>query len=223
VVLVVEDDSDIAALLGDFLEGAGFVSVHAADADQALDALSRGVHCILLDVMLPGRSGFELCRDIRASSDVPVLFLTARDGDSDKLRGLGLGADDYITKSATPAEIVARVEAVLRRARYAPAWHRSLRFDSLEIHPAARELVVAGKVVPTTQREFDLLYVLATHPRQVLSRDRLFQLVWGAYGDRSAVTVYIRRLREKVEPNPDDPTVIVTVWGAGYRFDAPAA
>ncbi len=218
LVLVVEDEPEIAALMRDFLEADGFRVVHAADAEQASAALRMVPDCVLLDVMLPGRSGFEFCRDIRAASEVPVLFLTARSGDADKIRGLGLGADDYIVKTATPAEVVARIKAVLRRSRPGDG-SRRLRFGRLEVDLAAHEVTVAGRPVRMTTREFELLTVFVRHPRQVFSREQLFELVWGSFGDRSAVSVYISRLRDKIEDDPADPRYLVTVWGAGYRFD----
>jgi DNA-binding response OmpR family regulator len=220
LVLVVEDEPEIAALMRDFLEADGFRVRLTADAEEATGALGMAPECVLLDVMLPGASGFELCRSIRAASDVPVLFLSARNEDADKLRGLGLGADDYIVKSATPAEVVARIRAVLRRSGPGRGHVGRLRFGSLEVDLAAHEVFVAGRPVPMTAREFELLRVLVHHPRQVLSREQLFERVWGGYGDRSAVSVYISRLREKIEDDPADPHCIITVWGAGYRFDA---
>jgi DNA-binding response OmpR family regulator len=207
----------------DFLEADGFRVAHALDGEQAITALGDGPDCILLDVMLPGLSGFELCRRIRGRSDVPVLFLSARDGDADKIRGLGLGADDYVVKSATPAEVVARIKAVLRRYRQPDGRRAPLRFGRLEVDLAARELIVAGTRIATTTREFEVLQVLVQHPRQVFGREQLFSLVWGSYGDRSAVSVYIRRLREKIEECPSQPRYIVTVWGVGYRFDGELA
>jgi DNA-binding response OmpR family regulator len=218
LVLVVEDEPEIAALMRDFLEADGFRVRLAADAEEAAGALGMTPDCVLLDVMLPGASGFELCRGIRAESDVPILFLSARHGDADKIRGFGLGADDYIVKSATPAEVVARVKAVLRRsgAGRDRGW---LRFGRLEVDIAAHEVLVAGRPVRMTAREFDLLRVLVQHPRQVFSREHLFEIIWGSHGDRSAVSVYISRLREKIENDPTAPCYIVTVWGAGYRFD----
>jgi DNA-binding response OmpR family regulator len=218
MVLVVEDEPEIAALMRDFLEADGFCVQLAADAEEAAGALGMTPACVLLDVMLPGASGFELCRDIRAESDVPILFLSARDADADKIRGLGLGADDYIVKSATPAEVVARVKAVLRRSGTGRDPGR-LRFGRLEVDLAAHEVLVAGRPVRMTAREFELLRVLVQHPRQVFSREHLFELVWGSYGDRSAVSVYVSRLREKIETDSTDPCYIVTVWGAGYRLD----
>jgi DNA-binding response OmpR family regulator len=222
-VLVVEDEPDIVALLRDFLADGGFEALTAGDAPTALEALaSTHVDCVLLDVMLPGTDGFELCRRIREQSDVPLLFLSARGDDSDKLRGLGLGADDYIVKSSTPAEVVARVKAVLRRASRNGAAPTALRFGDLIIDLAAHEVSLGDRPVRLTAREFDLLRVFADHPRQVLERDQLFELMWGSWGDRSAVSVYIRKLREKLEPDPASPRMLVTVWGVGYRCDPPA-
>jgi DNA-binding response OmpR family regulator len=220
LVLVVEDEREIGALMRDFLEADGFAVVNAESAATALRAIEvEPPDCVLLDVMLPDESGFDLCRRIRERSDVPVLFLSARDTDADKLRGLGLGADDYIVKSATPAEVVARVKAVVRRSSAAAKPTELLRYGRLEVDLAAHEVRVRGRVVQTTAREFELLRVLVEHPRQVFGREQLFELVWGAFGDRRAVPVYIRRLREKLEANPAKPELITTVWGVGYRFD----
>jgi DNA-binding response OmpR family regulator len=220
LVLVVEDDPEIGALMRDFLEADGFGVVNAETAPAAVAALeAKDPDCVLLDVMLPGKSGFDACRDIRERSDVPVLFLSARDTDGDKLRALGLGADDYIVKSATPAEVVARIKAVLRRTSPSREKGSVLRFERLEVDLAAHEVSVGGKPVKLTAREFALLRVLVEHPRQVFSREHLFELVWGEFGDRRAVPVYIRRLREKLEANAAEPELITTVWGVGYRFD----
>lgn len=222
LVLVVEDEPEISALMRDFLEADGFRVVQAADAEEATGALETAPACVLLDVMLPGASGFELCRAIRAASEVPVLFLSARGDDADKIRGLGLGADDYIVKTATPAEVVARVKAVLRRSGAGGPSAR-LRFGRLEVDLAAHQVTIAGEAVRITAREFELLRVLVQHPRQVFSREELFHLVWGTYGDHSAVSVYVSRLRDKIEDDPAAPRYIVTVWGAGYRFDGDLA
>src|SRR3954470_21002603 len=214
-VLLVEDEPEIVGLLTDFLAVEGFGVVAAADAQGALAAMDGEVDCVVLDVMLPGASGFDLCRRIRERSDVPLLFLSARGEDEDKLRGLALGADDYIVKSATPAEVVARVKAVLLRSdRGAANGRRS--FGRLEIDLAAHEVRLAGRPVALTAREFELLALFAAHPRQVLTREQIFERVWGSWGDRSAVSVYVRRLREKLEPE-----LLATVWGVGYRFDPP--
>ena len=165
-------------------------------------------------------SGFDVLRRIRETRDVPVLFLTAKDEDSDKIRGLGLGGDDYIVKSATPGEIVARVAAVLRRTRRdEPQAATTLDFGRLSIDPRAREVRVDGELVSLTAREFDLLELLASHPRQVLTRDTIFERLWGPYGDRHSLTVHIGRLRDKIERDPANPDYITTVWGVGYRFE----
>ena len=218
-ILVVEDDEQIAELMRDFLEADGFEVRLAGSGRETSEQLERGrPDVVLLDVMLPDESGFEICRRLRRDSTVPVLFLSARDGDADKIRGLGLGGDDYIVKSATPAEVVARVKAVLRRAAPARELQR-LHFGELEVDLAAHEVSREGRHIDLTAREFALLRVLVEHPRQVFSRDQLFELVWGSFGDRSAVAVYIARLRQKIEPDPGRPRYIVTVWGAGYRLD----
>src|SRR3954471_7064693 len=210
-VLLVEDDPEIVGLLTDFLAVEGFGVVAAGDVPGALAAVA-GADAVVLDVMLPNGSGFDVCRRIREVSDVPVLFLSARGEDEDKLGGLALGADDYIVKSATPAEVVARVKAVLRRST-----PRSLRvYGRFTLDREAHELTADGRVVALTAREFELLALFADHPRQVLTREQIFERVWGDWGDRSAVAVYVRRLREKL-----DPALFATVWGVGYRFDPP--
>lgn len=193
---------------------------HAANGRETNQQLERArPDLVLLDVVLPDESGFEICRRLRADSAVPVLFLSARDSDADKIRGLGLGGDDYIVKSATPAEVVARVKAVLRRAS-ATENLPMVRFGELEVDLAAHEVRCEGREVELTPREFALLRVLVEHPRQVFSRDQLLELVWGSFGDRSVVAVYIARLRQKLEPDPARPRYVVTVWGVGYRLDA---
>jgi DNA-binding response OmpR family regulator len=220
-VLVVEDDPDTAQMLSDFLAVEGFLVRAVRDSAAAGDVLaSDGIDCVLLDIMLPGGSGLDLCRRVRERSDVPILFLSARGEDADKLRGLALGADDYIVKSATPAEVVARVKAVLRRGRTIQAG-RVLRFGPIEIDRRARLVRAHGQPVPLTAREFDLLVVFGENPRQVLTHDQLFERIWGSWGDRSAVSVYVRKLREKLEQDPAAPELLATVWGVGYRFDPP--
>ena len=220
-VLVVDDEEDIIALMRDFLEAEGYAVLTAPDGSSALAALERTpVDCVLLDVMMPGQSGFEVLRRIRRERDLPVLFLSARQEDSDKIRGLGLGADDYIVKSATPAEVVARVKAVMRRSGRGEAPPAAvLDFGRLVVDVRAREVRVDGEAVPFTAREFDLLLLLAEHPRQVLTRDQLYERIWGEYGDRHTLTVHVGRVREKIEEDPANPRYLVTVWGVGYRFE----
>ncbi|MGZ3666969.1 MAG: response regulator transcription factor [Ktedonobacterales bacterium] len=222
-VLVVDDEPVMANLMRDFLRADGFQVRTASSATEALAALEAApVDCLLLDVMLPGQSGFDLCSRIRETSDVPILFLSALDGDMDKIRGLGLGGDDYIAKSATPAEVVARVKAVLRRARsHAPSQTTGaiLDFGRFVLDLRAHEVRVGGAPIAFTAREFELLTFLASHPRQVFTREQLFARFWGSIGDRHTVTVHIGRIREKIEAFPDEPRYIVTIWGVGYRFE----
>ncbi len=220
-ILVVDDEPEIVGLLRDFLEAAGYAVVAAHDGPSALAALGAGpVDCLLLDLMLPGQSGFDVLRRLRESSDLPVLILSARQEESDKLRGLGLGADDYIVKSATPSEVVARVRAVLRRSRRGdPPPRPLLDFGRVVIDLRAHEVRVAGQLVAFTPREFELLRLLAEHPRQVFTREQLYERLWGEFGDRHTLTVHIGRIREKIEEDPAQPRTIVTVWGVGYRFE----
>jgi len=227
-VLVVDDDPSIVALMRDYLEAEGYRVDGALTAREAQRTLQQvPVDCVVLDVMLPGESGFELIRWIRSvrpagrlTSDIPVLFLSARDEDADKIRGLGLGGDDYIVKSATPAEVVARVKAVLRRSgRRDSAAETVLDFGHLVLDVRARQVRVDGTEVSFTPREFDLLWLLAERPHQVFTYEQLLDRLWDGIGDRHTVTVHIRRLREKIEPDPEKPGHIATVWGVGYRFE----
>ncbi len=217
-VLVVDDEPEIVDLMRDFLEADGFTVLAAEQGGEAIAVLEReAVDCVLLDVMMPGMSGFETMRQIRERWDVPVLIFSARDADADKLRGLG--ADDYVVKSATPAEVVARIKAVLRRSGKADAAADVLDFGRLEIDLTAREVRVAGQPAPFTPREFELLRLLAAHPRRAFSREELFERLWGGYGDRHTVTVHVARVREKIEEDPSQPRLLVTVRGMGYRFE----
>ena len=220
-ILVVDDDEDIVALMRDFLEAQGYTVLAAYNGDEALRSLQeQAIDCVLLDVMMPGQSGFEVVREIREMGELPVLFLSAKQEDSDKIRGLGLGADDYIVKSASAAEVVARVKAVLRRVHGGVARPSSmLDYGRVQIDQRAREVRVEGEPVPVTAREFDILQLLAENPRQVFTRDQIYERFWGDFGDRHALTVYIRRLREKIEEDPANPKFITTVWGVGYRFE----
>jgi two-component system response regulator VicR len=229
-ILVVDDESSIRDVLTRYLEREGYRVEVAADGPSALHATAQmSPDLIVLDLMLPGLDGLEVCHRLRMQSTVPIIMLTARDEEADKVRGFTTGADDYITKPFSPAELVLRVKAVLRRveaatATPAPAPGDMLRFGSLAISPAFRRVELAGRAVDLSAREFDLLFFLASHPGQVFTRNQLLQQVWdyNYYGDSSTVTVHISRLREKLEPDPTRPSYIKTVWGVGYKFE-PAA
>lgn len=224
-ILIVDDDEEIRDLMRDYLEADGYAMLTAPDGRAALAALaSKQVDGILLDVMMPGPSGFDLCRQIRTQWDLPILFLTARQEDADKLRGLGLGADDYIGKTCSPAEVVARVKAVLRRYRKGAAQgNAQMRFGRLVIDISAHEVLVDGAPVPVTAKEFELLQILAEHPRQVFTREQLVERLWGGFADAQAVNGLVTRIRAKIEPSPDQHSYITTVWGVGYRFEGELA
>lgn len=223
-ILIIEDDKSIAELEKDYLEINGYSVDIACTGDIGLNkALSEEINLVLLDLMLPGRDGFQICKDIRLKKDIPILMVSAKKEDIDKIRGLGLGADDYIVKPFSPGELVARVKAHL--SRYDRLIHKDAPSDGimvrgLRIDKASRRVYVNNHEVVFTAKEFDLLTFLAVHPDFVFSKDQLFEHLWGydSYGDISTVTVHIRKIREKVEENPSNPQYIETVWGAGYRF-----
>jgi DNA-binding response OmpR family regulator len=221
-VLIVEDDSTVAEVVARYLERDGFEVTCVGDGGAALSIVAdKSLDLIVLDIMLPGIDGLETCRRLRASTPTPVIMLTALGHESARIAGLELGADDYLTKPFSPRELVARVNAVLRRARTpAPAYDETIEAGDLEIDLGAHEVRRRGLVIALTAKEFDLLAHLAAHPRQVFTREELLEQVWGyTYGDKSTVTVHVRRLREKVEDDPARPTKVATVWGVGYRFD----
>jgi DNA-binding response OmpR family regulator len=222
-VLVVEDEPTIAEVVARYLTRAGYETTIASDGYAALHETSeRNPSLIVLDIMLPGLDGLEVMRRIRERpGDNPaIILLTARGEESDRLVGLRAGADDYVVKPFSPSELVARVEAVLRRTRRASTPVEPVRFEGLEIDRVGRRVFTRGDEVELTQREFDLLLFLAEHPGQVFSRDQLMDRVWefAYYSDTTTVTVHVRRLRAKIEAAPDQPRWIQTVWGVGYRF-----
>jgi DNA-binding response OmpR family regulator len=220
-ILVVDDDQSIVELLRDFFEFDHFDVITAGDAAQALSVLRQtSVDCIVLDVMMPGQNGFELCRQIRAESNVPILFLSARSDDVDKIRGLTLGGDDYIVKTASPGEIVARVKAVLRRSSGRQDTNETiLDYGRIKINLSTREVIVEGKLVMLTPKEYELLRLFVEHPRHVFSYEQLLSKFWDGVGDRHTIRVHLSRLREKIESDPDHPQYLVNVWGVGYRFE----
>jgi DNA-binding response OmpR family regulator len=220
-VLVVEDESVVREFVVKYLRREGFRTLEAADGDTACSLVEREVpDLVVLDLMLPGLDGLGVCRWIRARSEVPVIMLTARGEEADRIVGLELGADDYVTKPFSPRELAARVKSVLRRARRPPEQHERLVFDGLELDASTREVLKAGEPLRLTAKEFDLLWFLASNPRHVFSRDQLMDRVWGydAAVDTGTVTVHMRRLRAKTEDDPSRPQRLETVWGVGYRF-----
>jgi DNA-binding response OmpR family regulator len=229
-ILVVDDDANVAEVVTRYLEREGFEVETVSDGRVALDrALADPPDLVVLDLMLPGMDGLEVCRRLRALAPVPVIMLTARGDEADRVIGLELGADDYVAKPFSPKELVARVRAVLRRATgplaAAPSGGPPVLVDGdLHVDVAARQARLAGEVVPLTARELELLVFLMRHPRRAFRREDLLQQVWGTrYGDTSTVTVHVRRLREKVEPDPAAPVRIATVWGVGYRWEGVVA
>jgi two-component system, OmpR family, response regulator ResD len=223
-ILVVDDEPSIVEVVSLYLRREGFDVLTAADGDSALAAAREHTpDLIVLDIMLPKRSGLEITRLLRLEREVPIILLTARSDEADRIVGLELGADDYVVKPFSPREVVARVKAVLRRSTRAEAVdvvERPLTLGEVTILPSERAVTINGVAVDLTAREFDLLYFLASHPRQVFSRDQLLNNVWGTeyIADESTVTVHVRRLREKIERDPSNPERVVTVWGVGYKF-----
>ncbi|MFI1421308.1 response regulator transcription factor [Streptomyces sp. NPDC020731] len=224
-VLVVDDDPTVAEIVTGYLDRAGYVVDRAGDGPDALArAAAHWPDLVVLDLMLPGMDGLEVCRRMRGQGPVPVIMLTARGDEDDRILGLEVGADDYVTKPFSPRELVLRVESVLRRTRPAPAAASGLlRAAGLAVDPAARRATKHGNELALTIREFDLLTFFLRHPGRAFAREELMREVWGwDFGDLSTVTVHVRRLRGKVEDDPARPRIVQTVWGVGYRFD-PAA
>ena len=222
-VLVVDDEPTIAEVVARYLERAGYRTRVAADGLQALEAAATlRPDLVVLDLMLPGIDGLEVMRRLRDQDRerIAVILLTAKGEESDRVIGLRLGADDYVVKPFSPAELVARVDAVLRRIDTSPSQEAAIELSDMRIDPAARRVFVSGGEVALTQREFEVLLFLARHPGQVFSRNQLMDAVWqySFYTDTSTVTVHIRRLRAKIEADPAQPRHIQTVWGVGYRF-----
>ncbi|HEY5428870.1 MAG TPA: response regulator transcription factor [Solirubrobacteraceae bacterium] len=222
-VLVVDDEPTIAEVVSRYLERAGYRTRVASDGAQALELVARQrPDLVVLDLMLPGIDGLEVMRRLRQPDRerIGFILLTAKGEESDRVIGLRLGADDYVVKPFSPAELVARVDAVLRRVDTAPAQEAPLELSDMTIDPAARQVQVRGEEVALTQREFDVLLFLARHPGQAFSRNQLMDAIWqySFYTDTSTVTVHIRRLRAKIEADPGQPRHIQTVWGVGYRF-----
>jgi DNA-binding response OmpR family regulator len=223
-ILVVEDEPNIAEVVGLYLRRAGYQVQTASDGQIALTMLEKRIpDLVVLDLMLPVVDGYTLTSWLRDRSDVPIIIVTSRREEMDRIAGLEMGADDYVVKPFSPQELVSRVRAVLRRsgAEKSVENERPVEFGDLRIDPLSRDVILAGRTLDLTAREFDLLYLFARHPRQVFSRDHLLERVWGIsdFIDPGTVTVHVRRLREKIEVDPSAPRHLVTVWGVGYKFE----
>jgi DNA-binding response OmpR family regulator len=226
-ILIVEDEASIAEVVSLYLKRAGYNVLIAADGRQAMNIFDRqGPDFVILDLMLPEVDGLSLTRWLRDRSDVPIIMLTARREEIDRIAGLEMGADDYVIKPFSPQELVSRVRAVMRRLdrdvdREALENERALSFENLSLDPRTRVVEVKSSPVELTAKEFDMLYLLARHPRQVFTREQLLERIWGGaqYIDPGTVTVHVRRLREKIEDDPSKPMRLLTVWGVGYKFE----
>ena len=224
-ILIIEDDVAIAEIERDYLELAGFAVEIAADGNVGLERGLSGEHSlILLDLMLPGMDGFAICRALREQIDVPILMVTARQEDIDKIRGLGLGADDYIEKPFSPSVLVARVKAHLARYRRLTGSERTsgeIQIGGIRLNEETHRVYVDGREVELTNKEYELLLFFMLNVDVVFSREQLYERIWGwdAMGDSATVAVHINRLRKKIEQDPANPRYIVSVWGAGYRFN----
>jgi DNA-binding response OmpR family regulator len=224
LILIVEDEPSIAEVVGLYLQRAGYQVIFAEDGLEAQNKIeSQSPDLIVLDLMLPIVDGFELTRWLRDQSDIPIIMLTARRDEVDRIAGLEMGADDYILKPFSPQEVVSRVRAVLRRTspKSGETNEIPLSYPSMVIDPQTRLVTINQKEISLTAKEFDTLWLLAQHPRQVFTRNHVLERVWGIsdYIDPSTVTVHIRRLREKIESEPSNPKHLLTVWGVGYKFE----
>jgi len=226
-ILVVEDERSIAEVVEIYLRRAGYHVQLVSDGEAALNILKSGFpDLVILDLMLPGVDGFAVTRWIRDRSDVPIIMLTARRDEAERIAGLEMGADDYVVKPFSPQELVSRVRAVMRRMRSQEANQEAQKetaivFGNLCVDPLTRLVTIDDDEVTLTAREFDMLWLLVQHPRQVFTRDQLLERVWGIseYIDPGTVTVHVRRLREKIEADPSNPSHLLTVWGVGYKFE----
>ena len=224
-ILVVEDEASIAEVVSLYLKRAGYNVLIAADGKIAMNMLERQIpDFVILDLMLPEVDGLSLTRWLRDHSDVPIIMLTARREEIDRIAGLEMGADDYVVKPFSPQELVSRVRAVMRRLgreQDSAENDRALSYPNLAIDPLSRSVTVNDQPVELTAKEFDMLYLLARHPKQVFTRDQLLDRIWGGaqYIDPGTVTVHVRRLREKIEEDASNPARLLTVWGVGYKFE----
>ncbi|MFA9559006.1 response regulator transcription factor [Evansella sp. AB-rgal1] len=225
-ILIIEDEKEIGELVRDYLLVHGYEVVLAQDGEEGLQEFTnRQPALVVLDVMLPKKSGIDVCREIRGVSHVPIIMMSAKKSETDKIIGLGIGADDYIAKPFSPGELVARMKAQLRRfhdfsVSKSVETEDMITEENLKIDAKGYNVTVSGRKVELSAKEFQLLYFMAKNKGQVFSKEQLFDRIWGydSYGDMNAVTVYIRKIREKIEETPSQPKFIVTVWGVGYKF-----
>lgn len=224
-ILVVEDEPSLAEVVSLYLKRAGYQVQVAADGKQAMTYLEKQIpDFVIMDLMLPEVDGLSLTRWLRARSNVPIIMVTARREEIDRIAGLEMGADDYVVKPFSPQELVSRVRAVLRRTEREGVGtepERDINLQDIHISPVTRTVTVHESPIELTAKEFDLLYLLARHPKQVFTREQLLERVWGGaeYIDPGTVTVHVRRLREKIESDPSSPVRLLTVWGVGYKFE----
>jgi DNA-binding response OmpR family regulator len=223
-ILIIEDEISIAELERDYFEINGFITVIEPRGDRGIERVQNEAYdLVILDLMLPGVNGFEVCRRIRNCKEIPLLIVSARKEDIDKIRVLGLGADDYLTKPFSPGELVARAKAHLSRYERLTGKAKDrneIRVRGLKIDQTARRVMINGRETTLTSKEYELLVLLASHPDRVFTKEELFDRVWGitALGDLSTLTVHIRKIREKIETDPSHPQYVETIWGVGYRF-----
>ena len=228
-ILIIEDQQSIAELERDYLEIDGFqVDIKNNGQDGLIQALRNNYDLILLDLMLPDMDGFSICKKIRREKNIPILIISAKGGDIDKIRGLGLGADDYISKPFSPSELVARVKAHLSRFERLTSQtdksmlNNEIHIKDLIINQTARQIYLDGEKIALTTKEFDILNFLASNPNIVFSKDTIYDRIWGndSYGDITTIAVHIKKIRDKIEKDPNSPHYIETLWGSGYRFNA---
>lgn len=222
-ILIVEDDLQIQTLLKDYINASGYVAITASDGEEALQKFeSENPHLALLDIILPKIDGFEICRKIRNESNIPIIMLSSKKEDTDKVLALGLGADDYIEKPFSPRVLVAKIQSQFRRVNELSGTPQTdtIKIKDLELDVKARTVTLSGSDLPFSVKEFEILHYLMLNKNQAISREKIFDEIWGynEYGDINTVTVHVRKIREKIEPNPSEPTYIETVWGIGYKF-----
>ena len=222
-ILIVEDDIQIQTLIRDYVNASGFIAITASDGEEALMKFeSEAPHLALLDIILPKIDGFELCRKIRNESNIPIIMISSKKEDTDKILALGLGADDYIEKPFSPRVLIAKIQSQFRRVNVLSGTPHSdtLNIKDLEIDIKARTVTVRGNQVPFSVKEFEILHYLMLNKNQALSREKIFDEIWGynEFGDINTVTVHMRKIREKIEKDPSTPEYIETVWGIGYKF-----